>query len=157
MCLAVGKVSDRNTEVATKMCPQLRRAQDLQMYIYPAYFSNRTKETGLTISPESLVACLGVLCFSFWNILFLQNILWTSYHSMTILCHKPYCQFPTMKHNNMTCELSRWKRHFCHLFWDPRLIFDSASTNFAAFEGSVLAQSKRQYCGRLKVSCSLLF
>lgn len=57
----------------------------------------------------------------------------------------------------MTCELSSWKRHFCHLFWDPKLIFDSASKNFATFEGSVLVESKRQYCGRLKISCSLLF
>ena len=124
------QVSDRNTEVTTKMCPQLRRAQDLQMYTYPASFSNRTKETGLTKSPESLVVCLGVLCISFRNIWFLRNILWASYHLMTILYHMPYCQFPTIKHNNMTCELSRWKRHLCHLFWDPIPIFDSASKKF---------------------------
>jgi hypothetical protein len=55
------------------------------------------------------------------------------------------------------CELSRWKRHFCHLFWDPNLIFNSGSKNFAKFEGNVLVESKRQYCGPLKISCSLLF
>ena len=136
------------------MWPQLRRAQDLQTY--PASFSNRTKETGLTKSPESVVVCLGVLCFSFWNILFLLNVLWASYHLMTIFCHKSYCQFPTIKHNNMTWELSKWKRHFCHLLWDPRLIFDSALKIFAAFEVSVLVESKRQCCDRLKISCSLL-
>ena len=133
-CLTVDKVKNRNTEAATKMCPQLRCAQDLQMYSYSASFSNRKNETGLTKSPDSLLVCLDVLCFSFWNIWLLRNVVWASYHLMTLLRHKPSCHFPIIKHNNIMCELSRWKLHFCHLFWDPKLIFDSASKNFATFE-----------------------